>query len=36
MCDKEQIFNEAEKDVKNYKDRAGRYFSCRYSSKSRQ
>ena len=36
MCDNEQLFSEAKKDVMNYKDRAGRYFSCRFSSKSRQ
>ena len=35
ICDNEQLFSEAKKDVMNSKDRAGRYFSCRFSSKSR-
>ena len=36
ICDNEQLFSEAKKDVMNSKDRAGCYFSCRFSSKSRQ
>ena len=35
ICDNEQLFSEAKKDVMNSKDRAGCYFSCRFSSKSR-
>ena len=36
ICDNEQLFSEAKKDVMNSKDRTGCYFSCRFSSKSRQ
>ena len=36
ICDNEQLLSEAKKDVMNSKDRAGCYFSCRFSSKSRQ
>ena len=36
MCDNEQLFSGTKKDVMNYKDLAGCYFSCRFSSKSRQ